>query len=169
MRNNIAFFEKVSFEQFTKAHKGQDEAKIRELYDNLKLPKRGTAQSAGYDFFAAEDIKLAPGETITVASGIRARIKDGWFLGMFPRSGHGFKFRLQLDNTVGIIDSDYYFADNEGHIMVRLTNDSRSGKVAEIKAGTGFCQGIFIPYGLAEEDASNLKQRTGGFGSTDSK
>ena len=81
------------------------------------------------------------------------------------RSGLGFKFRLQLNNTVGIIDSDYYGSDNEGHIQVKLTNDSREGKTVEVEAGTGFSQGIFVEYGITVDDEAD-EVRNGGFGST---
>ena len=65
-----------------------------------------------------------------------------------PRSGLGFKFRLQLDNTMGVIDSDYYNSDNEGHIFAKVTNDSKSQKIVRVEGGTGFMQAIFIPYGI---------------------
>ena len=44
-----------------------------------------------------------------------------WVLKCYPRSGLGFKYRLQLNNTVGIIDSDYFYSDNEGHIFSKIT------------------------------------------------
>ena len=90
---------------------------------------------------------------------------EGWALLLFPRSGLGFKYRLQLDNTVGVVDSDYYDADNEGHIFIKLTNDSREGRVLSLKAGEAFAQGIFLPFGITKEDTANAG-RTGGFGST---
>ena len=84
----------------------------------------------------------------------------------FPEADRAFKYRLQLNNTVGIIDSDYYNSDNEGHIMAKLTNDSNEGKVLEIHPGEGFLQGIFMPYGITEDDEAD-GVRNGGFGSTD--
>ena len=81
------------------------------------------------------------------------------------KSGLGFKYRLQLNNTVGIIDSDYYFSDNEGHIFAKITNDSNENKTVEIKKGTGFMQGIFVEYGITfDDDVKSI--RNGGFGST---
>ena len=62
------------------------------------------------------DFELKPGETIKIPTGIRVFIEFDWVLNIFPRSGLGFKFRLQMNNTVGIIDSDYFYSDNEGHI-----------------------------------------------------
>lgn len=165
----IAKFEKVSFEQYKKdwldMYPEDREEKIREIYDNIKLPKRATTGSAGYDFFAPHDFTLNPGESIKILTGVRAWIEEGWVLKNYPRSGLGFKFRMQLNNTVGIIDSDYYYSDNEGHIQTKLTNDSREGKVLTVAAGTGFSQGIFIEYGITVDD-DVTEVRNGGFGST---
>ena len=165
----IARFEKVSLEQFregwTDTFGSAEEEGIREIYDGIKLPKRATAGSAGYDFFAPVRLTLAPGETVKVPTGIRVWMEPEWVLKCYPRSGLGFKFRLQLNNTVGIIDSDYYYSDNEGHIFSKITNDSNEGKTVEIRAGEGFMQGIFVEYGITvDDDATGI--RNGGFGST---
>ena len=103
-----------------------------------------------------------------IPTGIRVRMEEGWVLACFPRSGLGFKYRLQLDNTVGIIDSDYWQSDNEGHIFCKLTNDSKQGKTLELEAGTGFMQGIFLPFGITLDDSVS-DRRNGGFGSTSAK
>ena len=108
---------------------------------------------------------LEPGQTAKIPTGIRAKIENGWVLCLFPRSGLGFKYRLQLNNTVGIIDADYYGSDNEGHIFAKITNDSNEGKVLTLKKGEGFMQGIFLPFGITEDDDTN-DIRNGGFGST---
>lgn len=158
----IAKFEKVSIEQWRQGYLGAD---ADHVYEGIVLPKRATSGSAGYDFFAPFDIELKAGETVKVPTGVRVKIADGWLLSLYPRSGLGFKFRLQLDNTVGIIDSDYYFSDNEGHIFAKLTNDSKEGKTVTIAAGTGFMQGIFTEYGITEDDDA-AGVRNGGFGST---
>lgn len=163
----IAKFEKVSFEQFRDSFKemGFLENQISEMYDNLILPRRATKGSAGYDFFAPMDIHLAPGEVIKVPTGIRVQMEEDWVLKLYPRSGLGFKYRLQLNNTVGIIDSDYYYSSNEGHIFAKISNDSNENKIVEIKANTGFMQGIFVEYGITiDDDATSI--RDGGFGST---
>ncbi len=163
----IAKFEKVSFENFKSAFESDfpNGGDAKEIYDNIKLPRRATTGSAGYDIFAPCDIELAPGETVKIPTGIRVWIEDGWVLKIYPRSGLGFKFRLQLNNTVGIIDSDYYNSDNEGHIFCRITNDSNEGKTVSVKAGDGFCQGIFVEYGITLDDDTD-GVRNGGFGST---
>ena len=165
----VARFEKVSFDRFLTDWKSFfpdiGEKRIRDIYDNIKLPERATSGSAGYDLFLPCGIMLAPGEGMTVPTGIRAKIAEGWVLTLYPRSGLGFKFRLQLDNTVGIIDSDYYYSENEGHIMIKITNDNRSGKELSLEAGKGFAQGLFLPFGITEDDSAE-GVRNGGFGST---
>ena len=158
----IAKFEKVSQEEFLKACDSLD------VYKDIKLPKRATVGSAGYDFYAPFDITLAPGETIKIPTGIRVQMEVNYVLKLYPRSGLGFKYRLQLNNTVGIIDSDYYYSDNEGHIFAKITNDSNEGKTVTINKGEGFMQGIFIEYGITIDD-DTTEIRNGGFGSTTKK
>ena len=161
----VAKFEIVSFEQFKTGFDNLEEKEIKKIYDGLKLPKRATKGSAGYDFYAPFDIILKPGETIKVPTGIRCKMEDNYVLKLYPRSGLGFKYRLQLNNTVGIIDSDYYYSSNEGHIFAKITNDSNENKTVEIKEGTGFIQGIFIEFGITfDDDVTDI--RDGGFGST---
>ena len=165
----IARFYKVSYEQFKEGWLGEfpdaGEEEIQKVYDELRLPKRATKGSAGYDFFTPFQVVLNPNETVKIPTGIRVRMDESWVLKLYPRSGLGFKFRLQLNNTVGIIDSDYYYSDNEGHIFAKITNDSKDGKVVCIEKGTGFMQGIFVEYGITEDDDADAI-RNGGFGST---
>lgn len=135
------------------------------IYDDIKLPRRATKKSAGYDFYAPYDFRLAPGESIKIATGIRVLLDDDKFLMCAPRSGLGFKARVQLDNTVGIIDADYSDSSNEGHIHVKLTNDSRTGKFIRVKKGEGMIQAIILQYFTTEDD-NTTETRDGGFGST---
>ena len=164
----IAKFHKVSSEQFAKDWKDTfgevSDAEIQKIYDSLRLPKRATTGSAGYDFYAPVDVTMNPGEIVKIPTGIRVEMEEGWVLKCYPRSGLGFKYRLQLNNTVGIIDSDYFYSDNEGHIMVKITNEGV--KTMKVAKGDGFCQGIFLPYGITEDDKTE-GTRNGGFGSTD--
>ncbi len=168
--NRTAQFFKVSEEQFMRDWKAvfpdDDDVSIEEIYSHIKLPARATRGSAGYDFFLPVSVTLNPDETLLIPTGIRAKIAEGWVLQIFPRSSLGFKYRIQLDNTVGIIDSDYYYADNEGHIKIKLTNDSKDFSEAELEEGSGFAQGIFLPFGITEDD-NVTEERRGGFGSTD--
>lgn len=165
----IAKFEKVSFSQFEKdwrdGNPQTSEEELRQIYEEIRLPRRATSGSAGYDFFAPQSFTLNPGESTKIVTGIRVRIAEGWTLKIYPRSGLGFKFRLQLNNTVGIIDSDYYGSDNEGHIQIKLTNDSREGKSMTVEKGSAFSQGIFVEYGITVDDEA-CGVRNGGFGST---
>ena len=164
----IAKFHKVDLEQFKTDWTdtfGETE-NLEEIYDKIVMPKRATVGSAGYDFYAPCTFELKSGETVKIPTGIRCKIADGWVLMCFPRSGMGFKYRMQLDITVGIIDADYFEADNQGHIMIKITNDSKTDKVLTIEQGKGFSQGIFVPFGITEDDEVEVK-RTGGFGSTD--
>lgn len=161
----IAKFEKVSLEQFTSGFDNVEKQEIEAMYEQIKLPKRATRGSAGYDFFLPFDLILQPGETAKIPTGIRSYMEPEFVLKLYPRSGLGFKFRLQLNNTVGIIDSDYYYSDNEGHIFAKITNDSNEGKILELKQGDGFMQGIFLEYGITfDDDVQDI--RNGGFGST---
>ena len=167
----VAKFEKVSWEQFLEDWRDtfrneQEQARIQGIYDRIRLPRRATAGSAGYDFFLTLPIVLRPGESIKVPTGIRARMDVNWVLQIYPRSGLGFKYRLQMNNTVGIIDSDYFYSDNEGHIFIKILNDSREEKTLELAEGMAFAQGIFMEYGITEDD-DVTESRNGGFGSTD--
>lgn len=155
----IAQFYKVSKEQFSLSCDAP-------VYEDIILPKRATTGSAGYDFFAPFTFTLSPNETIKVPTGVRVRIDEGWVLKIYPRSSLGFKYRLRLDNTVGIIDSDYFNADNEGHIFIKITNLGDSKLTVE--KGKGFAQGIFVEYGITYDDECETL-RTGGIGSTDKK
>lgn len=167
----IAKFERVSSERFVQDWMdtfGGTREEAQQIYEDLKLPRRATVGSAGYDFYAPAAFSLAPGETIKIPTGVRVRMAEGWVLTCYPRSGLGFKYRLQLNNTVGIIDSDYYYSDNEGHIFCKLTNDTNEGKALHLESREGFMQGIFLPFGITEDDDAAAK-RNGGFGSTTRK
>ncbi len=157
---SIAQFSLVSEKQYAAAM--QDREQPLPLAE-IPLPRRATAGSAGYDFVSPLDILIPPGGDALIPTGIRVRMEPGWVLMLFPRSSLGFKHDVRLSNTVGIIDSDYFFAENEGHILVRLRNPLN--REVHIGRGERFCQGVFLPYGTAEEE-ENLAQRRGGMGST---
>lgn len=169
--NRIAKFEKVSFEQFEKdwLKNFPDTKDVKAVYDGIKLPERATSGSAGYDFYAPQELTFVKGESVLVPTGIRSKIEDGWVLSIYPRSGLGFKHRCQLDNTVGIIDADYYNSSNEGHIMIKISCDSHNpNHTVTVDEGDGFAQGIFTQFGITvDDDASGV--RDGGFGSTTKK
>lgn len=161
---NVNKFEKVSFKQYESAI--NSDCDLMQEYQDIKLPKRATRGSAGYDIFSPFDFQIEAGETIKIPTGIKVHIKDGRFLGILPRSGHGFKYRIQLDNTMGVIDADYINSDNEGHIFIKITNNSNEGKRLEVSKGGAFAQGIFFKFDITEDDDTE-GIRNGGFGSTD--
>lgn len=186
----VAKFEKVSFDTFLNEFKplwlaaakasadenepfSYNEEELKQtaqvLYDNIQLPRRATLGSAGYDFyFPFGYTELKPGMSIVIPTGIKVQMTAGWALKLYPRSGLGTKFRLQLDNTVGIIDADYYNnPKNEGMIGIKLTNDSRTGQTVCLDIGNAFCQGVFEIFGVTVDDEPVSEMRQGGFGSTD--
>lgn len=156
----VAQFYKVSSTEFLK------EVDDISCYNDIVLPKRATKYSAGYDFFAPYDFTLNPGEIVKIPTGIRCKMNEDYVLMIYPRSSLGFKYRLQLNNTVGVIDADYYNAKNEGHIFIKMTNCG--DKVLEVKKGEAFAQGIFMEYAITFDDEVD-SLRTGGIGSTTNK
>lgn len=157
-------FEKVGYKQYVEST-GSEVLGLQDEYNDIKLPKRATQYSAGYDFFSPFEFTLTPGQSIKIPSGIRVLLDPDKVLMCYPRSGLGFKYRLQLDNSVGVIDADYSNSDNEGHIFFKITNDGREGKVVHIKQGEAFAQGVIMQYFTTEDD-SVTEVRNGGFGST---
>lgn len=199
----VAKFEKVSYEQFEKdvekfLHntQGDNTDWIKQAYDAIKLPTRATTGSAGYDFYSPFNISMQSNTEIVIPTGVRTHFfNPDWFLAAYPRSGLGFKQDVVLANTVGIIDSDYYFAENEGHILIKLRYKGKIGttnllhtpvrfdgfetvniitqfdlgsvevSTLSITAGDRFVQGILTPYGCTIDDDAT-EDRTGGTGST---
>lgn len=164
----IAEFMKVSFDIYKDSMKKEfdiNEETAMEFYNQIKLPTRATTGSAGYDFKLPFTLTLKPNETKKIPTGIRCKMSEGWVLLIFPRSGLGFKYRMGLDNTVGVIDSDYFNSDNEGHIILKVTNNTLENKTLELEKDKGICQGIFMEFGITmDDDVTDI--RNGGFGST---
>lgn len=171
--NRVAQFEKVSFNQFLSDFidtfeefdysKPSNVEMLKHAWENIKLPKRSTASSAGYDFVTPIDIEINPGEEIKIPTGVRCKMDADWVLMIYPRSSIGFKYQVGLANTTGIIDSDYYRGNNEGHIMVKLVNNGN--KIFSANEGDKIVQGVFLPYGITTDDNAE-GERIGGFGST---
>ena len=167
----VVKFHKVSFEQFqmdvnalgrSLGMDAVDDTGIKKCYESLQLPKRSTAGSAGYDFFFPyKCLEVNPGYRIVIPTGIRAEIDDGWVLMLYPRSSLGFKYGMRFGNVIPVIDSDYFFADNEGHILA----DIRVDDPLILTQHDRYMQGILLPYGVAYGDNVQTK-RTGGIGST---
>ncbi len=151
---SVALWKKVSEKQFA-ADGGVD-------YQNISLPKRATDGSAGYDLFAADLYVFAPHQQIAVASGVRCQMRRNFVMFVLPKSGLGVKYNLRLANTVGVVDSDYYGAKNEGHLLVHLINGD---KPLTIDKGQAYAQAVFLKFYKAKEQRPKDK-RLGGFGST---
>ena len=160
-------FEKVSLEQFTKDLRKVSmpwvtDEEAKDIYDKIKLPKRGSTGSAGYDFYTPISFTLEWDATVTIPTGVRAIMPQNMLLNIVPRSGIGFKSGTSLANTIGIIDSDYYYSDNEGHIMIKLVTGFDT---LAAEAGDRFVQGIFTKYYITDDDDAT-EVRKGGLGST---
>ena len=175
MAKRVAKFEKVTYGQFEKDWLDTFDIpeldtvtrrEIESIYGGITLPKRATKGSAGYDFVSPLTFTLKPGETIKIPTGIRCRMNEDWVLMLYPRSGLGFKYKARLSNTVGVVDSDFYYSDNEGHIFVKLSNEG--DKSVNILRGDAFCQGIFMEYGTTDDDNAKAS-RNGGFGNKNKK
>lgn len=169
--------EKVSFEVFRgaveKLNPGRfSESKIKELYEDLPSPRRGTNSSAGYDFYAPYDFELKENERLVVPTGYKVSMNSDEIFSMYVRSSTGFKFNVRLCNQVGIIDADYYNnKDNEGHIMVAFHNHGdkvwenfTEGK--DVSEKSRIAQGIYTRYYVSDNDNASRQERTGGIGST---
>ena len=109
------------------------------------------------------ELTIPAHQTEVIGSGVKCSIPENHVMMMFVRSSVGIKKGLVLANGTGIIDSDYAYSNNEGHIMIKLVN--RGDKPFSVKEGEGFAQGIFLPYGITVDDDCD-GVRNGGFGST---
>ena len=198
------YFDKVPFEQFKAdaAHIIRNESFLREAYNAIRLPEAKTTLSAGFDFHSPFSLQLYPNAKIRIPTGICWKPSEGYdesefgkyHLSLYPRSGLGCKYMLQLSNTVGIVDADYYRAKNHGHILIDFyrpqlphvdygwsaTSDTTftievyeiSYQIPEdgndplcIAQGEAFAQGIITKH-LGLEPFTRKEERNGGFGST---
>jgi dUTP pyrophosphatase len=129
----------------------------------IKLPTRGSKNSAGYDFYSPVDTVIQPNEMVMIWTDVKAHMYYDNALLIIPRSSMG-KHPIMISNTVGLIDSDYYGNEStDGNIGFRLFNLGTTPY--EIKAGDRIGQGIFIKYGTVKDDNTKT-ERKGGFGST---
>lgn len=167
-------FHKISLAQYTKDRVGdlmqtgleEQEAVMQaeREYENIVLPRRSTTYSAGYDLRSPGEYVLLPGESLTISTGLRIQMDENMWLGVYIRSSLGFKYNVRLKNSVGVIDADYFNADNEGHLKVGIYNGGN--KMLEIHAGDAIAQGILQKYYVTDDDEPVQQRRSGGFGST---
>lgn len=141
--------------------------KVKRIKEDVKLPERSTLNSAGYDFFALDDVCF-PAETITrVFTGVKCELMPNQVLILANRSSNPSKKGLILLNGIGVIDADYYGnPDNDGEIAFEFYN--MLNEDVEIKKGEKLGQGVILKFDKTEDDyiSNPYKTRTGGFGST---
>lgn len=169
-------FEKVSEQVYSDFLKGETNSLESEHQrqqkidffnsEDLKLPKRSTGGSAGYDFVCPVNVYIRPGEFAIIGTGIKVQLEIDKVLELYPRSSIAETQELIFVNTVGIVDADYYNNEkNEGHILVLYRNLGK--KPAFIKQGERFCQGIIKQYFTVDGDKPGQGPiRKGGLGST---
>lgn len=139
--------------------------KIKKLYFDAVIPTQGSDQAAGYDLYArgllGECAIIQPHETRMIGTGIAMEIPNGYFGGIYPRSGLATKSGLRPANCVGVIDSDY-----RGEIKVAIHNDSNTPKM--VNDGDRVAQLIIQPYLNVEfeeaDELSGTERGSGGFG-----
>ncbi len=137
---------------------------VSQYSDCQLLPKRETAQAAGYDLKVAEAMVLEPGEIKLVPTGVKAYMQANEVLYLYDRSSNPRKKGLVLINSVGVIDGDYYGNEaNEGHIFAQMQNIT--DQPVSLEVGERIVQAVFVPFLLADGDQAS-GQRQGGFGST---
>lgn len=134
-----------------------------------KLPERATGNSAGYDFYAKEDMVIMPGEHYTFWTDVKCLMFFDNVLEIYTRSGNGTKRGIIIRNGTGIIDADYYGNDTtDGNIAVCLYNTGDDP--FEVHIGDRIAQGVFQRYLITDDDKyrnnHEASSRTGGFGST---
>ena len=156
-------FEKISQKQWD-----NDFSNILEMhqvdYPKHQLPKRGSKNSAGYDFFSPINEIIPAHGTVKIPTGIKAYMQPDEVLMIYPRSSIGFKTNIRLSNTTGVIDSDYYNnPDNEGHMWIKFYNPT--DEEYHIYIGDKIAQGIFTKFLVTDDDNAD-QERTGGLGST---
>ncbi len=138
---------------------------LKKLSESALLPVRGSEYAAGYDLFSDidSDVSIAPHETKLIGTGISVAIPDGYFGGIYARSGLSSKEGLRPANCTGVIDSDY-----RGEIKVPVHNDSNEIRV--ISPNQKIAQMIIQPFLSVEfEEVDSLDDTargSKGFGST---
>ena len=144
------------------------EIDIKLLTKTAKIPTRGSSEAAGYDLYAdiEKDIEIRPHTTEKIGTGIALAIPNGYFGGIFARSGLATKQGLRPANATGVVDADY-----RSQIIVALYNDSDEPQT--ITPGMRIAQLIvipFLPLDFTQVDKLDDTQRgSGGFGSTGTK
>ena len=141
---------------------------IKRLSKNVTLPRYETEDSSGLDLAANidEQIKILPGKSEIIPTGLAVAIPKNFEIQIRPRSGLAAKNQISVLNTPGTIDADY-----RGEIKVILIN--LSDKVFVVEKGLRIAQMVVCPVikaSLKEVTKLEITERgSGGFGSTGNK
>jgi len=138
---------------------------IEVIREGAQVPVYTSAGAAGCDLYACpegcDEIAIEPHRTVMVGTGLKAAVPEGWFGGIFARSGLAAKSGLRPANCVGVVDSDY-----RGEWMVALHNDSEEPQV--IRRGDRIAQLVLLPCMTAEfavtDQLDETERGAGGFG-----
>lgn len=140
--------------------------KIKLLSPNAKLPTKGSAAAAGWDLYSATSAIIEPHSTVMIPTDISIEIPDGFWGGIYARSGLASKKGLRPANCCGVIDSDY-----RGNIIVALHNDGIEPQ--KIEVGDRIAQLIFHQWyrniWQIVDELSETERSSRGFGSTGTK
>lgn len=135
-----------------------------QLDDPQCEPYKEHTWDAGVDLRSnEEDLAIEPGEQVKVHTGVKLEIPPRYMGLIVPRSGLGSKYRMQLANTVGVIDSPY-----RGEVIVNVYNNGEN--TLYINKYDRFCQLVIVPvlnatYRVVSQ-LSNTARGDGGFGHT---
>ena len=132
--------------------------KVNEKLDT-KLPERQTKASAGYDFYVVEDVEIPAYGTVMLPTNVKAYMQEDEVLMLYARSSLAIKRGLILQNTTGIIDSDFF--PHEIKVALRNTTD----QPVKLLKNERCAQGIFLKY-LVSDNGNLDNTRDGGIGST---
>lgn len=138
---------------------------VKKLRDDAIIPTQGSKYAAGYDLYAAIDapITIKSEETVKIGTGLAFELPEGFFVGIFARSGLATKQGLRPANCVGVVDCDY-----RGEVIVAIHNDSNRNAI--IAPGDRIAQMILLPYQSMEftevNDLNETDRGDGGFGSS---
>ena len=142
--------------------------KVKRLYPEASLPTQGSTKAAAYDVYACINneegcVVVEPHKTVKVGTGLAMTPPEGFFVGVYARSGLSTKEGLRPANCVGVCDEDY-----TGEYIVAVHNDS--DVVRTVKHGDRIAQLILQKrYDMEFDEVEELEETNrgaGGFGST---
>lgn len=137
--------------------------RIKKLHPNFSMPSKGTKGAGAFDIFMPTDGSIVGNQTVKVGLGFAAEVPEGHVALLLPRSSSGSKYGLELNNSCGVIDSDY-----RGEWIANLR--TKSGQHFSWETGERVLQFIIVPVANIElqlaETLDSTERGTGGFGSS---